>query len=116
MDRWSDAYGSAGELNCPSDNQEMAVWNQTPSPDPLMVYGRMAGEFDPAKCPQAKLFPHTTCAVCGHGFRAGDTVYAHLAVPPAEGTWRHDRCETPVTSINSARYRGFGIGTASGTA
>ena len=42
--------------------------------------------------PQARLSYDTVCEFCGQGFKAGDRVTAQLAIPPAEGTWRHQEC------------------------
>ena len=45
--------------------------------------------------PQAKLTYDTVCAACGGRFKKGDRVTAQLAIPPAEGTWRHALCAPP---------------------
>ena len=42
--------------------------------------------------PQARLTYDTVCAFCGQRFKDGDRVTAQLAIPPAEGTWRHHEC------------------------
>jgi hypothetical protein len=87
MAYWVQAYGGTGLVKQPM--LSVALW-EPPQSEPFVMYGRMAGPFDPARCPQAKLTATTVCAVCGKGFTAGDGVRAELAIPPAEGTWRHD--------------------------
>lgn len=68
----------------------------TPPVSPAVhLTSRLIREFDPAKCPQAKLTSTTVCVVCGEGIKAGDAVLPRLAVPPAEGTWRHGGCPAP---------------------
>lgn len=91
MNEWLASLGAAGKVTG-WDSEIMAGWKPVKDSPPLIVYGRMEGEFDPAKCPQAKLTSTTVCGGCGGGIKAGDSILPSLAVPPAEGTWRHDGC------------------------
>jgi hypothetical protein len=104
-DAWTNTFDGDGRGTVQSSDAQ-AVWQPTASPEPFIMYGRMEGQFDPARCPQAKLTSTTVCAVCGKGFKAGDAAQAQLAVPPAEGTWRHEKCVPPAEL--ASRYRGWG--------
>jgi hypothetical protein len=45
--------------------------------------------------PQAKMTAATRCRGCGKPFLGGHYATADLAIPPAEGSWRHRDCSDP---------------------
>lgn len=47
-----------------------------------------------ADCPGARLTARTACTVCGETPQSGQRWTAYLAVPPEDGTWRHEQCPT----------------------
>ena len=67
---------------------------------PIVLRGRTGA--------RATMRHDTVCAICHVGFRARDEVLADLAMPPAEGTWRHRDC-APALVVNPNRL-GFGFG------